>query len=98
MKKISNINDFIGYSKQIAHELALSLSREALSHKASMRYETVARVQPPIIKEKLLKSSLIQDSLFGREEFSSADSMASQAVHFHGQHTSYIGPIVRDHL
>ena len=88
-EKITNISNFIGYSKQIAHQLALSLSREALTHKASMRYDTVAKVQPPIIKEKLLKSSLLQDSLFGKEEFSSADSMASQAVHFQGQHQSY---------
>jgi len=77
-EKISDIAEFVEYSQKIASQLAMSLTKKALSHKAAIRYETINRVQPPIIKDKLMKSDLLQPLLFGREEFSAADNIASQ--------------------
>jgi len=80
--KIQQIADFVSYARKLATDHALGLTRKALSQKASIRFDALKRLHPPIIKERLLKSDLLQPTLFGEEEFKAADSMASQTVHF----------------
>jgi len=80
--KIQQIAEFVAYAKKLATEHALTLTKKALNQKAAIRYDALKKLQPPLIKEKLLKSDLLQPSLFGEEEFRAADVMASQTVHF----------------
>lgn len=81
-EKIYDIAEFVEYTQKSAKQLAMNLSKKALSHKASMRFDTLSKIQPPIIKDKLMKSDLLQPVLFGKDEFSAADNMAAQTVHF----------------
>lgn len=80
-EKIKQVGLFVEYTKQIASNHAINLTKKALSYKAATR-ENVARfVSPIMIKDKLTKSNLLETTLINQEDLAAADSMASQTAY-----------------